>query len=66
MTTKQYTALSTNANLYDDRGYLTASGLTVLSDGETIVIGGTVHLASDLIIERDTVRSASAGWFVEL
>lgn len=60
------TTLTDRANVYDANGYLTASGVEVAIEGDTVAIGRASYPASELKIDAAAGRIDSPnGWSVE-
>jgi hypothetical protein len=60
------TTVSENAKVYDAQGVLTASGVTVAIDGDTVAIGAASYAIDDLAIDPEarTITSEN-GWSVK-
>ncbi len=58
--------LSDSATCYDNQGYQTQSGITVIDHGGTIQIGATLHNKDDLTFADQEIESNMAKWRIVL
>lgn len=58
--------LSKTATVYDNQGFVSARGATVIDHGDTIQINATEHAKGDLEIKPDRIESRMFGWSVVL